>query len=215
MAASPRATPWRVLFVLSALFVLAGGPQHPGGSMVEMLADPKWVPSHALMTVGFILLATGLIRYAATVPVEAGRTRFWVRLATLATWLQALEMVVHTASVVDAAELAAGQATPTLTTHLIMSVVAYPVFGAGMIGLIVAGARDRTLGSRWIAWLGIAGALAHGLAAPLTIVLEIPWARLLFPLVMLLAFWQILAGVWPVRGLTPGAEIATSVARGQ
>jgi hypothetical protein len=33
---------------------------------------------------------------------------------------------------------------------------------------------------------------------------------------MLLALWQILAGVWPVRGLTPEAEIATpSVARGQ
>jgi hypothetical protein len=68
---------------------------------------------------------------------------------------------------------------------------------------------DRTLGSPWIAWLGILGAAAHGLSAPLVVGLRINQAGILFPMLMLLAIWLALAAVWPRRA--PAATILDSV----
>jgi hypothetical protein len=84
-------------------------------------------------------------------------------------------------------------------------VILNPVFAATIIGFIVATARDRTLASPWIAWLGILGAAAHGLSAPLVVGLRIYQARILFPMLLLLAIWLALAAVWPRRAPAPPA----------
>ena len=189
---------WRVFFVLSALFLLVGGPRHPGGTMAEMLAHPDWVPSHGLTLVGFVSLLAGLILYQRRVSLPDG-TQTWARLAVLGTALQVIEMVFHTAASIDQLNLVAGKATPVLTTHLWLSVLLYPIFGVTLVGLIVAGVRDRVLGSIWIAWLGILGVVGHGLAAPLVVLLHAEWARKLFPLLVLFALWTLLAGLWPIR----------------
>src|ERR1051325_8779762 len=63
--------PWRLCFILAALFIMIGGPLHPKGdrtmttmaAMAEMLANPSWVPAHALMLAGFVALLVGLILY--------------------------------------------------------------------------------------------------------------------------------------------------------
>lgn len=201
-------TNWRVCFILSALLMMIGGPQHPQGTMVEMLAHPKWVPSHALLLAGFVAMLVGLILFqrAGSLP---DRTRTWVRYAVIGTALQALEMAFHTASSIDHANLMAGRATPVLTIHLWLAVVLYPVFAVTIVGLILAGSRDRALGSPWIAWLGILGAVAHGAAAPLVILLKIPQAAILFPLLLLLALWLLLAAVWPVRATAAGRVEST------
>ena len=137
-----RSRLWRLFFILSALFLVAGGPRHPGGTMAEMLAHPDWVPSHALMLAGFVSLLVGLILYQRSV-VLPDRTRMWARYAVLGTALQVVEMAFHTAASIDQLNLVAGRATPVLTTHLWLSVVLYPIFGLTLVGLIVAGARDR------------------------------------------------------------------------
>jgi len=194
----PRFGLWRPCFVLSALFILVGGPRHPRGTMAEMLGHPDWVLSHALMLVGFVALLLGLILYnrGAAVP---DRTRKWLRFALIGSALQVVEMVMHTVSVVDHANLVAGRATPVLTTHLWLAVVFYPIFAATIVGLILAGMRDRSLGSPWIGWLGILGAVAHGASAPLVILFEIEQARILFPGIALLAIWLLLGALWPLR----------------
>ena len=194
----PRFGLWRPCLVLSALFILVGGPRHPRGTMAEMLGHPDWVLSHALMLVGFVALLMGLILYnrGAAVP---DRTRKWVRFAMIGTALQVVEMVMHTVSVVDHANLVAGRATPVLTTHLWLAVVFYPIFAATIVGLILAGMRDRSLGSPWIGWLGILGAVAHGASAPLVILFKIEQARALFPGIAVLAVWLLLAALWPLR----------------
>jgi hypothetical protein len=192
------ANAWRASFVVGAVLLMAGGPQHPKGSMVQMLHDPKWVPAHALMLGGFLALWVGLFLCRKAAPAASGTTK-WLKIAAVATGLQAVEMALHTAAAVDYGNLVAGQSTPVLTTHLALAVVAYPVFAASVIGLILAGVRERSLGSPWIAWIGIIGAIGHGAAAPLVILTDIAWARLLFPLLMLLAIWLILAAFWPVR----------------
>lgn len=187
---------WRILFAMAGIAIIALGSRHPGGTMAEMLAHPDWVLSHVGMLVAFVCLLAGLLLYRRSVPLP-DRTRGWVRLAVFGTALQAIEMAVHTAAVVDLDELIAGQATPVLTTHLALSVVAYPVFGVTIAGWILVGARDRVLGSRWIAWLGILGALGWGAATPLVVVLDVEWAGILFPMVILLAAWLVLAAAWP------------------
>lgn len=198
-----RFSAWRILFVIAAVLLLAGGPQHPGGSMAEMLAHPKWFASHALVTAGFAALLLGLMlfRRSSALPERSSR---WLRLALIGTFLQVLEMVFHTAASVDHASLMAGRPTPILTTHLFLSVVIYPFFSATLIGFIVAAARDRVLGSPWISWLGILGLVAHGLAAPLVVAGGFIGARILFPMLMLTAIWLLLAAFWPVRDPAPG-----------
>ncbi len=187
---------WRLCFILAALFILIGGPQHPGGTMAEMLGHPKWVLSHLLVLAGFVVLLVGLLLYQRTTSLPS-RTQRWLRFAIIGTALQAIEMVFHTAAVVDHDHLVAGHATPVLTTHLWLAVIFYPIFGLTLAGFIIAGMRDRVLGSPWIAWLGIVGVLAHGVAPVLVVLLNIDGARMLFPFIMGFALWLILAGLWP------------------
>ena len=188
---------WRPLFIVAGALVLVGGPRHPGGTMVEMLGNPEWIPAHTMMLAGFLSLLLGLVAFSrdALTPTK----RRWARLAIAGTALQAVEMALHTAAVLDHANLMAGRATPILSTHLALAVVAYPVFAASIIGFIVASARERAMGSPWIAWIGVLGALGHGIAAPLAVLTGIPWARSLFPAVIGLAIWLILGALWPRR----------------
>ncbi|MBA2302141.1 MAG: hypothetical protein H0W08_05860 [Acidobacteria bacterium] len=189
---------WRLLFIVAALFLLTGGSQHPRGAMTQMLANPIWVQSHLLLLVGMLALFVGLIvlRRSTTLPPATGT---WLRYAIIATALEVVEMAVHTAAVVDHANLAGGHATPVFTTHIVLSIIIYPIFAVTVIGLILAGMRERALGSAWIGWLGIIGAAAHGAAAPIVAGLGILEAGILFPIFMLFAFWLILAAVWPSR----------------
>ncbi len=193
---------WRPCFLLAGLLILIGGPRHPGGTMAEMLAHPDWVPAHALILAGFVALLAGLLAYRRAVPMPE-RTARWARLAVWGTVLQVIEMVLHTAASVDYANLVAGRATPVLTAHLGLTLVAYPLFALAIVGLILATARERTLASPWIAWLGVFGAVAHGAAPPLVVGFGLGQFRILFPCVMLLALWFVLAAFWPRRAAAP------------
>jgi hypothetical protein len=190
---------WRLPVLLAGILIVLGGPRHPGGSMAQMLADPEWIPAHVLMLAGFVALLAGLIlfRRAGALP---DRTARFLRYATFAAALQTVEMVVHTLAFVDHANVVAGRTAPVLFTHLGLAVVAYPLFALALIGLIVAGARDRTLGSWWVAWLGIAGVAAHGIAAPAVVLGAGERFRVLFAGAALFALWLVLAALWPARG---------------
>ena len=190
---------WRPCLLLAGGFILAGGPMHPRGSMAEMLGHPDWVLSHLLVLAGFLAMLAALVLYRRGVALPA-RSERWTKWAIWAIVLQTVEMVLHTASVVDHHALVAGGSTPVLTAHLAMAVVAYPIFGVVASGWILATARDRALASPWVAWLGILGALAHGAAPVLVVTFGIMEARILFPMVMLLALWMALAALWPLRG---------------
>lgn len=192
------------MLALSGVLIVVAGPFHPSGDIAEMLAHPNWLWMHSMLVVGFVTLLIALIVWQRSTALPA-RTALWLKLAIVATALQALEMVVHTAAYVDHAHLVAGESTPVLTTHLRMSIVFYPLFGAAMIGLIVAGVRDRTLGSTRIAWLGILGAVGHSLAPPLAVGLGIMWAAIGFPMLILLGLWAVFASIWPAR---PAARVS-------
>ena len=91
---------WRPAFILSALLFMVGGPQHPDGTMVEMLGHPAWVRAHSLVLAGFVAFLVGLMAFRAT-PSLPERTRRWTRYALVGAVLQVVEMALHTAAVVD------------------------------------------------------------------------------------------------------------------
>lgn len=200
---SPSSIAWRSCFALCGVLILIGGPRHPGGTMAEMLAHPDWMFSHAVILVGFIALLVGLRLYERDTVLTA-RVHRWTRIAMLGTALQAIEMGFHTASVVDLDRLTAGTATPILTTHLVLSVAVYPIFGLTTIGFILATARDRALASPWVAWIGVLGAAAHGTATILVVLLGLDEFRFLFPAITLFALWLVLAALWPIRATAAG-----------
>jgi hypothetical protein len=201
-------TPWRLLFIASAVFLLVGGRMHPRGDMASMLADPSWLLSHVLQFASYGLLLIGLVLLGRQPLPEL--TRRWLRAAVVGAGLMTVEMAVHAAAFVDGPALVAGEATPVLSTHLVLSVGFYPAFAATLIGLIVAGVRDGVLGARWIAPLGIAGLAAHGLAPFVTIVVGMAWGPMLFPVVMLFALWLAMAGLWPVRAESSAPHLASA-----
>lgn len=177
--------------------------------MAQMLAHPDWILSHVLVLAGFAALLAALLLMRGVVPVPP-RTATWLRLAIAATALQTVENVLHTLAYVDHGSLVAGHSTPVLSAHLFLSVIAYPLFAAAFIGLIVAGARDGVLGSWWIAWIGIVGTAAHGLAAPLVVAAGAERFRILFPGIALAALWMVIAALWPARA----AAVLSSLPRG-
>jgi hypothetical protein len=189
---------WRVGFVLAGALTIASGPLHPGGSMAEMLAHPDWVLAHVLFLAAFVVLLGAFLILRRAVPLGPSAAR-WTRWAIAGTALQTVELIFHTLAYVDVDHLLAGHATPILTTHLWLAVVAYPIFAITIIGWILATARERSVGSPWISWFGILGAAAHGAAAPLVVTFGLERARILFPMVLLFAVWCVLAAFWPSR----------------
>jgi hypothetical protein len=193
---------WRALFLVGGILILTGGPMHPGGSMLEMLTHPDWFMGHALMAAGLAALTCGLLVFART-PANGPALRRWTTLAIAGAALMTLEMIVHTAAMVDADHLAAGHSTPVLTTHIVMTVVFYPLFGVTIALFMIAAARRRALGSQVFAWIGVLGAAGNGLAGLLVAGLNVMQARVLFIFIVGVALWMVLAALWPTRAVTP------------
>lgn len=191
---------WRLLFAAAGILLLAGGPRHPGGSMLEMLSHHDWFMAHALVTLGYGTMAAGLIAFLRGTALTPAMRR-WTRFAIAGTALQTVEMAVHTAAMVDAANLAAGHATPVLTTHLAMSVVFYPLFGLTSAGFFIQGVRERAIGSPWIVWIGVIGTAANGVAPLLVGVAGWAEARILFAFMVGIAIWLLAAAVWPAHAV--------------
>jgi hypothetical protein len=160
---------------------------------------------------GFVLLTAALHGFWRGV-ARAPRMRRWAGLAFLATAVQTIELVFHLFSFLDVEQLTAGGATPILSTHLALALVVYPVFAVLVSGAIVVGARTGELGRAWFAPLGVAGAVAHGLAPLLVLTFEIEWARILFPMVMLFALWTVLVALMPRNA---GARVGTGAGRAE
>ena len=196
---------WRALFVAGGLSYFIGSFFHPRGmSMNEMLVDPAWVPAHAAVFAGFVLITAGLLvfRRFGSLPQTMDR---WMIVALVLAVFQIIEMGLHTMAYVDEAALShgefhSGMSTPILTTHLWLSTLAFTPFAVALVGLIWTGQRKGLLGSKWIGWIGIFGAIAYGSVMWLAFVFEIEGSGILFPIAHLLVpLWFILAGIWPNR----------------
>src|SRR5687767_12123916 len=92
---------------LGGLLFTIGGSMHPEGSgttvnehLVEMYADPLWVPSHALALIGVHLVAISLAVLARTgAPIPgADRLRPFAIIAAIGAIIATIEFIPHLAS---------------------------------------------------------------------------------------------------------------------
>lgn len=173
--------------------------------MLEMLMHPDWFMAHALVTLGYAAMVAGLVAFSRTSANTPAMKR-WTRRAIVGTVLMTVEMAVHTAAMVDAAHLAAGHATPVLTTHLAMAVLFYPLFGITSAAFFIKGMRERAIGSPWIVWIGVIGTLANGIAPVLVGGFGWMQARILFPFMIGIAIWLLLAAMWPASARATAAR---------
>lgn len=186
--------------------------------MLEMLMHHDWFMAHALVTLGYGTMVAGLVGFSRT-DANSPAMRRWTRLAIVGTALQTVEMAVHTAAMVDAGNLAAGRATPVLTTHLAMSVVFYPLFAITSAAFFIKGMRERAIGAPWIVWIGVIGTVANGIAPILVGLFGWMEARILFAFMIGIAIWLLLAAVWPTSarsgygGQARGAGVGTAEGR--
>jgi hypothetical protein len=212
-----RIASWRPPLLLAGVAMIMGGPRHPAPfpelpfheSTARMLAHGNWVASHLWMLASLILLFVGLALWQRRLDLPAA-ARGWTRFALAAVALAVIEMAFHTAAVVDLDRLRAGDATPILTTHLLLAATVNPLMAVALAGLAWHGARLRRLGSHWIAWLVVVGGGLFGFASAYVVVTHDQRISPLFAIGSgLMALWFILAALWPVR---PGILHAPSAA---
>lgn len=208
-----RVQAWRVAFLLSGLAMFAGGPQHPSPdlrlsfqeSTAVMLANPAWVPAHLGLLVSYAFLLMAVWRWGRDTP-PARSTRAWQRVTLIAIALAIVEMVFHTASVIDVERLRAGVTTPILTTHLVLAALVNPLLGVAVGGLAVAAARNHVLGSLWIAWMAVLGGAMYGGASLYVVLTEDQRVSPFFAIgSSLMALWFLLVAFWPVRATRPAS----------
>jgi hypothetical protein len=198
---------WRPALLLSGVAMMAGGPRHPSPSTelpfrestALMLAHPDWAPAHLLILLSYVLLLGGVLLWRRDTDPSAG-TGTWSRITIAAAGVACVEMAFHAAAMLDLDRLRAGEPTPILSTHLALTTIANPLLGLALAGLAVTGARLGRLGSRWIAWMAVVGGAAYGFAGVYVVLTRDQRISPLFAVgATLMAFWLMLAAVWPIR----------------
>ncbi len=170
---SGRRGAWRPVLVVSGLLLFIGGGMHPSApeglsfrdNLAAMMEDDAWVPGHALMAVSSALLVVGLmmIRRRNSWP-EAAKV---LPVAVAAAAFNTFELILHTASVVDKEELAAGESPLIAMAHLTAAVIGYPLFGIAIAVLAWKLLRSWSAPLRAVS---IVGGIANALSAPIAIV---------------------------------------------
>lgn len=197
MSTTARFASWQLLLLAAGPLLIAGALTHPRvPGMAAMLAHPDWFLSHLVQVLGYGALTAAFVLLRRSGGGPAGR---WMHLAVWGAALQTVEAIFHLSAMVDLQRLNAGSVTPVLSTHLFLAAIFYPLFALAMIALIAAGARQRALGSWWIAMLGIMGAALHGVAAIVVVVLGKTQFGFLFAGIALFGLWAVLASLWPAR----------------
>ena len=201
-----RLSLWRLAFLGSGVAMMIGGPRHPNplpdqpfqDSIAAMLEHPDWVPSHVFILLGFALLLAGIVLWQRSAGLD-GSDAGWVRLAMLAAAAAVIEMALHTAAVVDTQHLRAGEPTPILTAHLVLTAIVNPLIGIALAGLAVRGARLGRLGSWWITWMAVVGGASYGFAGVYVVLTHDQRVSPLFAVgAILIALWTLLVGMWPL-----------------
>lgn len=158
----------------AGLLMLVAGQLHPRearSTVAETLAgyfrSPLWDVSHLLLLVSLWIAAAGLL-IARRHDVFDVRLRRQLAVTAGAWSLVSLELVPHLLARRDLHALEHGEATPMLDLHLLLGVVATPLFGLTAALLAVALARtERTWPARLLAVPGVLGGLAYAASSPL------------------------------------------------
>ncbi|MEU7914608.1 hypothetical protein [Microbispora bryophytorum] len=191
-----------ICLVLGGITFIAGGATHPGDSgegdkvqqLHEMLVQPSWYPSHALLLLSMGLFAAGIFAISRR---DLGRSM--VAATKVVAGVGALAIVgmaAHLFAALEADSLAAGQPTTISTMQTWNETIIDTLWALSIAFLAVAGGLTRTVGNRVTLALGLAGGLAYALASA-TIAFTDRFDPL-FPVGSLIGIWAAAAGVMAV-----------------
>lgn len=200
--------------VVSGVLITMTGALHPrpkgdtvNEAAVGMIGADGWVISHLPQAAGMaVLVVVALLirRWPEATPTLRRVAAF----TAVGAGLAVVESVPHMLATTEAAELAAGGATPLYDLHMWLQAVATPAAGFGVAALAWVGSRDGGLGPRPLAWVGVIGGIGFGLAGPAVLLTESMLLARLFMLTAAVALWLVVTGALVVR-----AERAPSVGR--
>jgi hypothetical protein len=179
-------------------------------STAHMLADPRWVPAHALLLAGFALMVPGVLSIVRDESLS-GTVRKIARVALAGAVLSVVEAVFHLASASEATALAKGGSAPIVQIHLQLARIAFPLIGVSIAALAIVGARSRAMTHPLVATIGVVGGLMHGLSAPIVVTSQNQHFSVLFMGGALMAIWLVAVGV---TGLVSRKAKALAVAGG-
>jgi hypothetical protein len=194
-----------ICLTVGGVAFFAGGATHPGDSgqgnkveqLHEMLVQPSWYPSHALL-----LLAMGL--FAAGIFVLSRRDDLGRNMATATKVVAGIGafatvgMAAHLFAALEADALAAGQPTTVSTMQTWNETIVDTVWALSIAFLAVAGGLTRTIGNRVTLGLGVVGGLAFALASA-TIAFSDRF-DVLFPVGSLIGVWAVAVGLMALIG---------------
>jgi len=175
-----------------------GGAMHPSdsgsGSKVaqlhQMLMDPKWYPSHALLLLTMACFAAAVILLVRNDVLDVATTRV-ARIASVVAVVATFSMTLHLLARLGADGLADGDKTFFYYLQIFNEAVD-TAWALAMTALAVVGGLGGSLGNRLTLVVGLVGGLAFALASA-TIAFTDRFDGL-FPVGGLLDVWAILAG---------------------
>ncbi|MDG6101855.1 hypothetical protein Daura_37655 [Dactylosporangium aurantiacum] len=189
--------------VVGGIAFIAGGATHPGdsgeGSKVqqlhEMLVQPSWYPSHALLLAAIALFTAGFFLVSRR-PGLPARMRAVTRAVAWVGVLATAGMTAHLFAALEADALAGGEPTTVSTVQTWNETVVDSLWALSIAVLAVAGGLTRTVGNRLTLVLGLVGGVAFGLASA-TIAFTDRFDGL-FPAGSLIGIWAAAVGVLTV-----------------
>lgn len=186
--------------LLGGLAFVAGGATHPSdsgeGSKVsqlhEMLINPMWYSSHALLLAAMACFAAAVLAMRQRGGLGAGMAKLTGVVSVIAV-VATLGMTLHLFAATEAAAIAGGD--KTFWYHLFgwNETIINPLWGLAIAALAVVGGLTRTIGNRITLALGLSGGLAFALASA-TIAYTDRFDPL-FPVASLLGVWGVVAGL--------------------
>lgn len=199
-----------ICLALGGVAFFAGGVTHPqptiprsqGATEVEtlydMLVQPSWYPSHALLLASFALFATAVLLLRKQGDLDARMARV-ANVVSVLFVVSTLSMAVHLLNALGAESIADGQRALAFAMATWNETIFSPLWGLGIITLAAVGGLTRTLGNRITMPLGVVGGLAWCLATA-TIAFTDRFDAL-FPIAgSLISVWAVAAGaMWSLR----------------
>lgn len=208
---------WPFALIVGAVALLIGGLLHPEedpalsghAATAAWIGDPLWVPSHSLILLSSVLFALGLFGLLRARPDLPATTRRAGWVAVAGAVLSVVENVPHLAATFESDAAAAGHATPFLNAHMVLALLAFPLFGCSVAALAVLGGRQ--LAHPVVAAGAVVGGICWSLGPWAVGPLGIESLDVLFIVGMLMALWFAVVGVRAVLVKGPKAGQPTGL----
>lgn len=192
--------------VLGGIAFFVAGVTHPTDSgegnkveqLYEMLVDPKWYPSHAVLLLAMGLFAVAFQGVRQQRDLAPGVARL-LKVVFVIACITTVSMAVHLFAAADADSLADGQPSLVSRVQTINETVVGTTWGLAIATLSLVGGLARRVGNRFTIPFGVVGGSAFALASA-TIAYTDAFDSV-FKLSSLISIWAILAGVISIRRL--------------